>query len=108
MRGCYWRRLANQKQSVVAVPTRGPARTFKAHAPAQEEHAGLSTGEDLPTGYFFGEGCLTGQPRRLATVRAMSDLEVMRFDNTAIQRVLHEEPDFSEFFISYLLACNGG
>jgi hypothetical protein len=38
----------------------------------------------------------------------MSDLEVMRFDNTAIQRVLHEEPDFSEFFISYLLACNGG
>ena len=59
-------------------------------------------------GDFFGEGCLTGQPRRLATVRAMSDLEVMRFDNTAIQRVLHEEPDFSEFFISYLLACNGG
>jgi CRP/FNR family transcriptional regulator, cyclic AMP receptor protein len=57
-------------------------------------------------GDFFGEGCLTGQPRRLATVRAMSDLEVMRFDNAAIQRVLHEEPDFSEFFISYLLARN--
>jgi Transposase len=52
----------------------------------------------------FGEGCLTGQPRRLATVTAMSDLELMRFDNAAIQRVLYEEPDFSEFFISYLLA----
>ena len=55
-------------------------------------------------GDFFGEGCLNGQPRRLATVTAMSDLKLMRFDNTAIQRVLHEEPDFSEFFISYLLA----
>ena len=58
------------------------------------------------TGDFFGEGCLSGQPRRLATVTAMSDLELMRFDNAAIQRVLHEEPDFSEFFISYLLARN--
>jgi CRP/FNR family transcriptional regulator, cyclic AMP receptor protein len=57
-------------------------------------------------GDFFGEGCLTGQPRRLASVTAMSDLELMRFDNAAIQRVLHEEPDFSEFFISYLLARN--
>jgi CRP/FNR family transcriptional regulator, cyclic AMP receptor protein len=52
-------------------------------------------------GDFFGEGCLTGQPRRLATVTAMSDLELMRFDNAAIQRVLHDEPDFSELFISH-------
>ena len=29
-------------------------------------------------GDFFGEGCLTGQPRRLATVMAMTDLELMR------------------------------
>jgi CRP/FNR family cyclic AMP-dependent transcriptional regulator len=57
-------------------------------------------------GDFFGEGCLNGQPRRLATVTAMSDLKLMRFENAAIQRVLHEEPDFSEFFISYLLARN--
>ena len=40
-------------------------------------------------GDFFGEGCLTGQHLRLATVTAMSDLELMRFDNAAIQRVLH-------------------
>jgi CRP/FNR family transcriptional regulator, cyclic AMP receptor protein len=57
-------------------------------------------------GDFFGEGCLTGQRRRLATVTAMSDLELMRFDNAAIQRVLHEEPAFSELFISHLLARN--
>jgi CRP-like cAMP-binding protein len=57
-------------------------------------------------GDFFGEGCLSGQPRRLATATAMNDLEVMRFDNAAIQRVLHEEPEFSELFISHLLSRN--
>jgi CRP-like cAMP-binding protein len=57
-------------------------------------------------GDFFGEGCLTGQRLRLATVTAMSDLELMRFDNAAIQRVLHDEPAFSELFISHLLARN--
>jgi CRP/FNR family cyclic AMP-dependent transcriptional regulator len=57
-------------------------------------------------GDFFGEGCLTGQPLRLATVRAVNDVEVMRFDNAAIQRVLHEEPEFSELFISHLLSRN--
>ena len=48
----------------------------------------------------------TGQPLRLATATAMNDLEVMRFDNAAIQRVLHEEPEFSELFISHLLSRN--
>ena len=57
-------------------------------------------------GDFFGEGCLTGQPLRLATVTAMSDLELLRFDNASIQRALHEEPAFSELFISHLLARN--
>jgi CRP/FNR family cyclic AMP-dependent transcriptional regulator len=58
------------------------------------------------TGDFFGEGCLIGQPLRLGTATAMSGLEVMRLDNAAIQRVLHEEPEFSELFISHLLSRN--
>ena len=57
-------------------------------------------------GDFFGEGCLTGQPRRLATVMAMTDLELMRFDNASIRRALLEEATFSELFISHLLARN--
>jgi CRP-like cAMP-binding protein len=57
-------------------------------------------------GDFFGEGCLTGQPLRLATVTALTELEVMRLDNVAIQRALHDEPTFSELFISHLLARN--
>ena len=57
-------------------------------------------------GDFFGEGGLNGQPRRLATVTAIGDLKLMRFEKAVIQRVLLQEPDFSEFFISYLLTRN--
>ena len=57
-------------------------------------------------GDFFGEGCLNGQPRRLATVAAMTESVIMRLDKAAIVRVLHDEPKFSEMFMSYLLARN--
>jgi CRP/FNR family transcriptional regulator, cyclic AMP receptor protein len=57
-------------------------------------------------GDFFGEGCLTGQPRRLATVAAMTDGAIMRIDKAAIVRVLHDEPKFSEMFMAYLLTRN--
>jgi len=52
---------------------------------------------------FFGEGCLTGQPRRLATAAALSDCEIMRLEKEAMIRVLHEESAFSRFFIDHLL-----
>jgi CRP/FNR family cyclic AMP-dependent transcriptional regulator len=57
----------------------------------------------LGPGEFCGEGCLTGQPLRLATARAMTGCEIMRLEKEAVVRVLHEEPSFSEFFVSYLL-----
>ena len=57
-------------------------------------------------GDFFGEGCLTGQPLRLATVAAVTECVIMRLDKAAIVRVLHDEPKFSEMFMSYLLARN--
>src|ERR1700675_190458 len=53
---------------------------------------------------FCGEGCLTGQPRRMATATAMTECEIMRLEKAAIIRVLHQEPDFSEMFVSHLLA----
>ena len=55
---------------------------------------------------FFGEGCLTGQPLRLATVTTMTECAIMRLDKEAIVRVLHDEPKFSELFIAYILARN--
>jgi len=53
---------------------------------------------------FCGEGCLTGQPRRISTATAMTDCGIMRLEKQAMIRVLHEEPVFSEMFVAYLLA----
>ena len=53
---------------------------------------------------FCGEGCLTGQPLRLATATAMTDCEIMRLEKATMIHVLHEEPAFSEMFVSHLLA----
>ena len=54
-------------------------------------------------GEFFGDGCLAGQSRRLATATAMTDCELLRLDNAAIARAIHEHTEFSEFFISRIL-----
>ena len=53
---------------------------------------------------FCGEGCLTGQPLRVATATAMTECQIMRLEKAAIIRVLHDEPAFSEMFIAHLLA----
>jgi CRP/FNR family cyclic AMP-dependent transcriptional regulator len=52
---------------------------------------------------FFGEGCLAGQKQRIATVMTMTDAIMVRLEKSAIIRVLHEEPAFSELFIAHLL-----
>jgi CRP/FNR family cyclic AMP-dependent transcriptional regulator len=60
----------------------------------------------LGPGEFFGEGCLIGQPLRLATARAMVDSEVMRVGKAEMVRVLHDEPSFGELFMAHLLTRN--
>jgi len=60
----------------------------------------------LGPGDFFGEGCLIGQPLRLATARAMVESEVMRVGKTEMIRVLHGEPAFGELFMAHLLTRN--
>ena len=57
-------------------------------------------------GDFFGEGCLNGQPLRLASAVALTDSAIMRFTKAAIVRVLHEQPKFAEKFMAHLLARN--
>jgi CRP-like cAMP-binding protein len=52
---------------------------------------------------FFGEGCLAGQPRRMATATAMSDATVLRIEKAAALRLIRDEPQFSEAFIAHLL-----
>jgi CRP/FNR family transcriptional regulator, cyclic AMP receptor protein len=52
---------------------------------------------------FFGEGCLAGQTQRISTVASMADSVVMRLEKAAIMDVIHQEPTFSEMFITHLL-----
>ena len=60
----------------------------------------------LGPGDFFGEGCLMGQPLRLATARAMTASEVMRIEIAEMLRVLRDEPAFGELFRTHLLVRN--
>jgi CRP/FNR family transcriptional regulator, cyclic AMP receptor protein len=55
---------------------------------------------------FFGEGCLTGQPLRIATATALTDCSLMRIEKSAMMRVLHDEPAFAALFTAYLLSRN--
>ena len=52
---------------------------------------------------FFGEGCISGQALRIATVDAMAESVVMRIEKEEMVRLLHEEPLFSEMFMTHLL-----
>ena len=60
----------------------------------------------LGQGEFFGEGCLIGQPLRLATAKAMVESEVMRVGKAEMIRVLHAEPAMGELFTAHLLTRN--
>jgi len=55
---------------------------------------------------FFGEGCLAGQSVRMSSASAMSVCEVMRLEKEHTIRVLHDEPAFSELFLTHLLCRN--
>jgi CRP-like cAMP-binding protein len=55
---------------------------------------------------FFGEGCLAGQPLRMAAATAMTDCELLRIEKKAMMQALHREHAFSDMFVAYLLTRN--
>jgi CRP/FNR family transcriptional regulator, cyclic AMP receptor protein len=57
----------------------------------------------LGPGHFFGEGCLNGHPLRIATTRAVDECVITRLEKATMIATIHNEPDFSELFMSYLL-----
>jgi CRP/FNR family transcriptional regulator, cyclic AMP receptor protein len=57
-------------------------------------------------GDFFGEGCLIGQPLRLATAIAMTQSQIVRVSKAEMVRLLHAEPSFAELFMTHLLTRN--
>jgi len=57
-------------------------------------------------GDFFGEGCLAGQPRRMATAAAMTAVTVLAIEKPEMLRVLHSEPALADRFLAHMLARN--
>ncbi len=60
----------------------------------------------LGPGHFFGEGCLNGHPRYIATTRAIDECVITRLEKATMITTIHNEPEFSELFMSYLLTRN--
>jgi CRP-like cAMP-binding protein len=60
----------------------------------------------LGEGDFFGEGCLAGQPLRMACAAAISQCTAMKLAKTTVVKLLREEPLFSERFLAHLLTRN--
>ena len=52
---------------------------------------------------FCGEGCLSGQPKRIGSATALTECKIMRIEKDAIVCVLHDEPAFSELFLAHVL-----
>ena len=60
----------------------------------------------LGPGELFGEGCLAGQPLRMATASAMTDCTLARIEKARMARMLHEQHEISEVFVTHLLSRN--
>ena len=55
---------------------------------------------------FFGEGCLAGQPIRMATASADQKSTIVRVEKRVMVELLLREPVFAEQFLAYLLSRN--
>jgi CRP/FNR family cyclic AMP-dependent transcriptional regulator len=60
----------------------------------------------LAAGDFLGEGCLAGQPRRMATATARSPSVVVLIGTASMRRLLHKQPVMADRFIAHLLRRN--
>jgi CRP-like cAMP-binding protein len=60
----------------------------------------------LEPGQFFGEGCMNGHKLRISTTTAMEDCVITSITKAAMISALHNEPKFSEVFMTYLLTRN--
>jgi CRP-like cAMP-binding protein len=55
---------------------------------------------------FFGEGCLAGQPLRISTATAIAPSTILVIQKRAMIRLLHKQHEFSDRFITHMLARN--
>jgi CRP-like cAMP-binding protein len=60
----------------------------------------------LDAGHFFGEGCLAGQPQRMATATAMIPCTILAVEKQEMVRQLHAQPAFADRFLTHMLTRN--
>jgi len=60
----------------------------------------------LGRGDFFGEGGLAGQTARMGTATAITPTTLLVIEKKEMVRVLHAEQEFSDRFMTYVLARN--
>lgn len=60
----------------------------------------------LHAGDFFGEGCLAGQPLRVAAATAFEPTTALVIEKQEMIRVIHEQHEFSDRFVSHVLRRN--
>lgn len=60
----------------------------------------------LEAGQFFGEGCLSGQPLRTATMKALGDCRITSITKASMIAVLNDQSSFAKFFMGHLLSRN--
>jgi CRP/FNR family transcriptional regulator, cyclic AMP receptor protein len=70
-------------------------------------HAGKEAVIALLDGnHFFGEGCLVGQPLRMATASAMAACTIVIVEKPEMVRQLHAQPAFADRFLTHMLTRN--
>jgi CRP/FNR family cyclic AMP-dependent transcriptional regulator len=60
----------------------------------------------LGPGDFFGEGCLAGQTIRMGTATTITPSTVLVIEKSEMFKVLHEQHELSDRFITFMLARN--
>jgi CRP-like cAMP-binding protein len=60
----------------------------------------------LEATHFFGEGCLAGQPQRMATATAMVPSTIVAVEKREMLRQLHARPAFADRFLAHMLTRN--
>jgi CRP-like cAMP-binding protein len=60
----------------------------------------------LGPGDFFGEGCLAGQPIRIASATAITSSTVLVIKNSGMMKALRQQHGLSDRFIAHMLARN--
>ena len=57
----------------------------------------------LDAGDFCGESCLIGNPVRMTTAISATECVIARLEKAAVTRAIHEDAEFSEFLVRYVL-----